>query len=178
MRYPNVYVTNMDLYLRSITVRKVETGTSWTVSGENLTLSGAVNNTTPKKWSTETISDDNPVDGVENGTYCHVTFSHGNNCYFDQLTPHLLAGYTYAVTVKGYAITSPSTFYLGSFKATGFDSDLKVPTVATDGKFKTYTRNVKMGSEGVYIGFFFVNDSSQYELYIQSVTITLVGATA
>ncbi len=170
MRYPNVFVTNMDLYLRSITVRKVETGTSWTVSGENLTLSGAVNNTTPKKWSTETVSDDNPVDGVENGTYCHVTFSHGNNCYFDQLTPHLLAGYTYAVTVKGYAITSPSTFYLGSFKATGFDSDLKVPTVATDGKFKTYTRNVKMGSEGVYIGFFFVNDSSQYELYIRGHT--------
>lgn len=180
MRYPNVFVTNMDLYLRSITVRKVEAGTSWTVSGENLTLSGAVNNTTPKKWSTETISDDNPVDGVENGTYCHVTFSHGNNCYFDQLTPHLLAGYTYAVTVKGYAITSPSTFYLGSFKANGNGNDLTRTTlnITTDGKFTTYTRNVEMDADGKYIGFFFVNESFLYELYIQSVTITLVGATA
>lgn len=176
----DTYLTTADVYLRSITVRKVETGTSWTVSGENLTLSGAVNNTTPKKWSTETISDDNPVDGVENGTYCHVTFSHGNNCYFDQLTPHLLAGYTYAVTVKGYAITSPSTFYLGSFKANGNGNDLTRTTlnITTDGKFTTYTRNVEMDADGKYIGFFFVNESFLYELYIQSVTITLVGATA
>lgn len=180
MYFPNFYVPDMDLYVRSITVRQVKDGTSWTVSGEDLTLSGAVNNTTPKKWSTETVSDDNPVDGVKNGTYCHVTFSHNNNCYFDQLTQYLLAGYTYAVTVKGYAITSPSTFYLGSFKANGNGNDLTRTTlnVTTEGKFTTYTRNVEMDADGKYIGFFFVNDSSQYELYIQFVTITLVGATA
>ena len=92
----------------------------------------------------------------------------------------MLAGYTYAVTVKGYAITSPSTFYLGSFKANGNGNDLTRTTlnITTDGKFTTYTRNVEMDADGKYIGFFFVNASSLYELYIQSVTITLVGATA
>ena len=178
MYFPNFYVPDMDLYVRSITVRQVKVGTSWSVNGEDLTLTGSVNSATNKKWSTETVSDDNPVDGVKNGTYCHVTFSPTDNCYFDQLTPYLLTGCTYTVTVKGYAITSPNTIYLGSFTgSTGRDLARTTLNVTTDGNLKTYTRNVEMDTDGKYIGFFF-NGSGQYELYIQSVTITLVGATA